>query len=134
MIDATSIAEIANNAEQQKDTSRSAGLQRFCDTVLAIKDLGNALVVLNLYAALAWGVAQFVIGAIGNDARIQDVCWSNLGPLDSVVLRCKILRAFHEGFQDSGFLEKSDVDEDFLELYTAIVRYQVAVVINAYSK
>lgn len=137
LINANRIAEVANTARAANGHDKSGltiGVDRFCTAMVKVKDIGAVLTALNPYAALGWGVAQFVVGAIGNNARIREACWSNLGAVESVVQRCEILSAIYEDFQKSAVVDKSSIDKEFIDLYTAIVRYQVSVVVNGYSK
>ena len=122
---------------ETKAQATNKKFQTFLDgtmqTMQAIKDLGAGLTALNPYAAVGWGVVQFMITvAVADRAVRKEACES----LHQVWDWTSRYQTFATIYTQTGTIRitKLQCNDTLLEVYTAILTYQINAVICLYSK
>ena len=134
------IAEIslhANQFAERKAQATNKRLQAALDgtihTLQVVKDLGAAAVAFNPYAALGWNVIQFIISVATTNHAVQtEACES----LSQVVQWTARYQTWIGVYSDTGTIQilKPQYEETLIDIFTAIITYEVAVVITLRSK
>ena len=98
-----------------------------------VKDAGGAVAALNPYASLAWSSIQFLLQAATTNHEIEQLCWTELPRLTSLISRYQTIEEVY--ILPSGSRKSQRFLEDALVgLYESLLLYQVEAVIFAGSR
>jgi hypothetical protein len=132
--------QLSDQLEKSKTSLKLAGrtivirdvLSNVLDALSVIKDVGASLTSLNPYASLAWGGLQFFVQAAVNNKEIAALCWDELPRM----LRLMSQYQTFENLYDIPKLEKTRIhlEDALVQLFSAILRYQVVIVKYASSR
>ena len=134
------IAEIslhANQFAERKAQATNKGLQAALDgtihTLQVVKDLGAAAVAFNPYAALGWNVIQFIISVASTNHAVQKEACESLSQVVKWTARYQTWVGVYSETSTIQIL-KPQYEETLIDIFTAIINYEVAVVITLRSK
>ncbi len=134
------IEKVAFYAKQLVDSKAQAtehGLQRFLNktmkTLQAVKSLGDAAVAFNPYAALGWNVIHFVISVTLKDHEVKEQACETLPRVAELTL---MYQTWFGVLAGTGAIQvlRQQHDDVLIGIYTAVIKYQITVVISLCSK
>ena len=135
---AQEVIEITKSIQDVTDSNATSSTLRdvrdkTVSVLSALNTAGSAIAGLNPYAALAWGVVQFLVSTAVNDRDIQNLCLDNLPRMAELIICYQTFEdiyAIQEGVDRSRQLFENALEN----LYTSTLKYQIAVVVATHSR
>ena len=127
------IKQLVETKAQAADNKVQTFLDGAMKTLQITKDLGSAVVAFNPYAALGWNVVQFMITVAITDHAVRKEACESLPKVGEWTSR---YQTFATIYTRNGAVQitKTQCSDTLLEVYTALLMYQVNTVLCLYSK
>jgi hypothetical protein len=125
---------VSDQVELSKTTLKLAGrtivvrdvLNKVLEVLSVTKDIGASLTSLNPYASPAWGGLQFFVQAAVTYKDVGELCWNELTRMVRLISRYQTFELLYNPAQLK--LTRADLEHALVDLYSAILRYQVVIV------
>ena len=126
------VQQLATSKDQERSTTFQACVDGVTKTLQCIKDVGAAATAFNPYAAFGWNILQYVVSVASTDRVVQRSACETLPEVVERLIRYQTWTEFYP--EGSTTAIRTQFEDCLQDVYTGVLTYQVAVVIDLYSR